>query len=125
MINEFGVNAFSSLMGSEGGFIKSYEPLKVSFDYFGYLKDKYQKEIDAKDGEETQHQWDELPIKPSLKQSAMAGELPKEPEHPYEKETFVITKTTQKKPVNYDDLVIPTVAKEQQRAVGNYVIINI
>jgi hypothetical protein len=41
LINKFGAGAFTSLLKSEGGMMRTFAPLKVTFDYMGYLKDKY------------------------------------------------------------------------------------
>ena len=103
-------------MKLEGGFVRTFEPLKVSFDYFGYLKDKYHKELDEK--EEAKDKWDDLPIRPALKHSAMSGTMPKEPEHPYEKETFVLTKNVQRAPINHDDMPLPTVSNMKRKLAG-------
>mmetsp|Transcript_10904 Transcript_10904/g.12361 ORF Transcript_10904/g.12361 Transcript_10904/m.12361 type:complete len:191 (+) Transcript_10904:75-647(+) len=120
LINEYGVNALTSLLQAEGGFVKTFAPLEVAFDYFGYLKDKYKQDLDLKDSEETKQKWDELPIRPSLRHSAMSGTLPEEPMNPYEKKTFVLQKPLQKAPVNYEDMVIPTVANGQRKMAGTF-----
>eukprot|EP00344_Euplotes_crassus_P007595 CAMPEP_0197011874 /NCGR_PEP_ID=MMETSP1380-20130617/60363_1 /TAXON_ID=5936 /ORGANISM="Euplotes crassus, Strain CT5" /LENGTH=187 /DNA_ID=CAMNT_0042434951 /DNA_START=287 /DNA_END=847 /DNA_ORIENTATION=+ len=119
LINNFGITAFNQLMKTEGGFMKTYEPLKVAFDYFGILKDKYKQELDAND-EENKDKWDDLPIRPGLAHSAMKGELPPASEHPYDKETFVLKDPAKKAPINYDDMVIPTVATQHKKAIGTY-----
>ena len=91
--------------------------MKVSFDYFGYLKDKYKRDLDKND-EEVKDKWDDLPIRPALKFNARTGELPTEPEDPYDKKAFVIKRNLDKAPVNYDDMLIPTVANQKRKAAG-------
>jgi len=119
LIEKNGTGAFISLLKSEGGFVRTFAPLKVTFDYFGYLKDKYKRELDAQD-EEGKDKWDELPIRSSLKYDAMAGTLPEEPEGPYERKAFILSKTMSRPPVNYDDMPIPTAANMQRRMKGTF-----
>ena len=119
LINKYGVSAFTSLLKTEDGFLRSYAPLKVSFDYYELLKDKYRRELDAKD-EENKDKWDELPIRPSLRKSGMSGVIPEEPENPYEKRTFILSKPLSKPPVNYDDIIIPTAMTQIKKAKGNF-----
>lgn len=121
LLNRHGVNAFTSLLNSEGGFIKTYAPLKVTFDYYGFLKDKYKKDLDKAEEEETKNNWDEIPIKSKLKHSAMSGYFPEEPEeHPFDIKAFTISKPLAKAPINYEDMVIPTIVNQQRKMVGNY-----
>ena len=117
LINKHGVSAFSSLLKSENGFLKTYAPLKVTIDYYELLKDKYRKELDAID-EENKNKWDDLPIRPSLKKSGMSGTLPEEPENPYEKKIFILSKPLSKPPVNYDDMIIPSAMTQIKKSKG-------
>jgi hypothetical protein len=69
---------------------------------------------------EEKNLWDELPINPALKLDASAGKLPEIPDHPYDKKAFILSKAVRKPIVNYDDMVIPSVANDMKKRAGKF-----
>lgn len=112
---------FSKLLNSENGYIKTYEPLKVTFDYFAFLKDKYRRELESKYNDDKKHEWEDIPIKPALKSTLSGTTYIPMPEDAYLKNSFKFSNTVRKgAPRLLDDMPLPTVVKQQKIALGTY-----